>query len=140
MKNNTFEDLTVDGFTSPCSHTAKSTDSLSTVFQLMQEKQIRHIPIVEDGVALGLISQRDLGFLNLGVDTPKFTAKDFVNGDVISVQTGTPLVNVAYMMSDKKIGSVIVNNDQGEITGIFTSTDALNALVEVLRGDILSAD
>ena len=32
-----------------------------------------------------------------------------------------------------RIGSVIVNEDDGEFLGIFTVTDALNALIEISR-------
>ena len=38
-------------------------------------------------------------------------------------------------MSKQKIGSAVVS-DHNEIVGIFTSTDALNALVEILRGQL----
>jgi len=44
-----------------------------------------------------------------------------------------PLDRVAFTMSDRKIGSVIVNEDDGEFLGIFTVTDALNALIEISR-------
>jgi predicted transcriptional regulator len=43
-------------------------------------------------------------------------------------------------MSSKKLGSLIVTNSSGDVSGIFTNTDALNALVEVLRGEILESD
>ena len=40
---------------------------------------------------------------------------------------------LALLMSERKIGSVIVNGEEGEFRGIFTLTDALNALVEISR-------
>ena len=43
------------------------------------------------------------------------------------------LDEVALAMSEKKVGSVIVNDDEGRFYGIFTATDALNALVETVR-------
>ena len=36
-------------------------------------------------------------------------------------------------MSDRKIGSVIVNDEEDRFLGIFTASDALNALVEIVR-------
>lgn len=53
--------------------------------------------------------------------------------DPVAVKASTPLDEVAYAMSDRKIGSVIVNEDDGEFMGIFTLTDALNALIEISR-------
>ena len=40
-------------------------------------------------------------------------------------------------MSSKKLGSAIVLDEQGDLAGIFTTTDALNALVEVIRGKLV---
>lgn len=42
------------------------------------------------------------------------------------------LDEVAYEMSSRKIGGVIVN-EGSKFLGIFTSTDALNALIEITR-------
>ena len=53
-----------------------------------------------------------------------------------TVLPDTPLDEVVYNMSKQKIGSTIVKSDEDEYIGIFTSTDALNALLEVLRGDV----
>jgi len=55
------------------------------------------------------------------------------------VESGTPLDQVALEMSNRKIGSAIVRNFDSFNYGIFTSTDALNALIEVVRGQIMSA-
>ena len=60
-------------------------------------------------------------------------AADIMAADPVTVTASTPLDEVAYTMSDRKIGSVIVNEDSGDFLGIFTVTDALNALVEISR-------
>ena len=53
--------------------------------------------------------------------------------DPVAVLANAPLDEVALLMSERKIGSVIVNGEEGEFRGIFTLTDALNALVEISR-------
>ncbi|HOL38593.1 MAG TPA: CBS domain-containing protein, partial [Rubrivivax sp.] len=60
-------------------------------------------------------------------------ARDLLRTDPVSVRADTPLDDVAYVMSDRKIGSVIVTEADGSFLGIFTVTDALNALIEVSR-------
>jgi acetoin utilization protein AcuB len=139
MPNN-FENLTVDEFTSPCPYAAKVTDSIDDIRDAMTDKGIRHIPIVDNDVAVGVISQRDINALRFIPDTSEIIASDIMSEGAFSVPTGTALIEVAYQMSEKKIGSVVIDDEQGNAIGIFTSTDALNALVEVLRGEILSAD
>ena len=53
--------------------------------------------------------------------------------DPVMVNASDALDDVAFIMSDKKIGSVIVNEADGSFLGIFTVTDALNALIEICR-------
>lgn len=65
----------------------------------------------------------------------EFTTPNPVAPDPVTVRTNDPLDEVAYRMSDLKIGSVIVLDEYGSFYGIFTATDALNALIEVVRGD-----
>jgi acetoin utilization protein AcuB len=51
----------------------------------------------------------------------------------ITVNSQTSLDEVAFEMSKNKIGSVIVNDEEDKFLGIFTATDALNALIEIAR-------
>ncbi|MNJ78179.1 CBS domain protein [compost metagenome] len=51
----------------------------------------------------------------------------------LCVNAATPLDEVALLMSENKVGSVIVKDEEGELLGIFTATDALNALIEIVR-------
>ena len=53
-----------------------------------------------------------------------------------TAQTGSMLEEVAFEMSDRKIGSALIVNNFGELEGIFTSVDGLNALIEIIRGDV----
>ena len=62
-------------------------------------------------------------------------AADIMAADPVTVSVSAPLDEVAYTMSEKKIGSVIVNDQNGKLLGIFTATDALNALIEIVRRD-----
>ena len=53
--------------------------------------------------------------------------------DPVTVNSQASLDEVAFEMSQKKIGSVIVNDENENFLGIFTVTDALNALIEIAR-------
>ena len=48
--------------------------------------------------------------------------------DPFVVSTSTPITDVARTMVDKRINSVLINNSEGKVVGIFTSTDALKLL------------
>jgi acetoin utilization protein AcuB len=50
-----------------------------------------------------------------------------------SVTPDAPLNQVARVMAQRKIGSAVVI-ERGAVSGVFTVTDALQALVEALEG------
>lgn len=48
------------------------------------------------------------------------------------MEKNAPLLDVVFHLSEEKIGSAIITDD-GKLDGIFTTTDALNALVDILK-------
>lgn len=128
--------LPIDEFTSPCENPVSADTPMTEIVKLLDQEGYRHVPVVEEGKPIGIISSRDLKFLTrLDLANLDFAAKDFMTSDPYTTVIGTPLQDVALEMSKRKIGSTIVTDAQGKIEGIFTTTDALNALVEVLRGE-----
>lgn len=128
-------DMTVEEFTTPNPVTADEDSGVEEMGALMREHGIRHLPIVHGQRVVGIVSQRDLAVL-AGLDLDKqvqVRAGDLMSPDPVAVRTSDPLDQVAYRMSEQKIGSVIVLDEGGSLYGIFTSTDALNALIEVVR-------
>jgi len=124
----------VEEFTTPNPITAQETSSVSDLNRLMKENGIRHLPIMREDTVVGVISDRDLRVVE-GLQFKEkslITARDIMARDPVSVAAETPLDEVAFIMSSKKIGSVIVTEDD-ELLGIFTVTDALNALIEITR-------
>lgn len=53
--------------------------------------------------------------------------------DVVTVETGTSVVDTAKLMADRKIGSVLVEQN-GEIVGIVTESDIVRKVVGADRG------
>ncbi|QJD60393.1 CBS domain-containing protein [Pseudomonas sp. gcc21] len=125
----------VDEFTTPDPITADENMPVDDLRELMEENGIRHLPIVRGSAVVGVVSDRDVR-LSAGLSAAeKFLvqASDIMAEEPLCVKASTPLDEVAYAMSERKVGSVIVKNDAGELVGIFTATDALNALIEIVR-------
>lgn len=108
---------------------------LEALLKLMSEYGVRHLPVMREGELAGIISDRDVRlFAGMPLtDRQELTAADIMTEDLLSIEATTPLDEAALLMSANKISSLIVRED-GEFLGIFTATDALNALIEVLRG------
>lgn len=132
----------VDEFTTPDPITASEDLAVDELQALMEEHGIRHLPIVRDNVVVGIISDRDLRLVT-GLplaEKLQVCAADIMSIDPYAVPASTPLDEVAFAMSEKKIGSVIINEENGQFLGIFTASDALNALIEIVRkGGVLES-
>ena len=57
------------------------------VYRMMKQNNIRHVPVVKDGKAIGIISDRDVFFVNKSGDSLDLTASDIMTEDPISVDS-----------------------------------------------------
>jgi acetoin utilization protein AcuB len=125
------KNLTVEEFTTPSPVTVNYSADLDMALDLMQEHGIRHLPVVNRDKVVGIVSERDL-LTHVGKDwTRMLKVEDIMNTSVLAVGVNDNLGEVAYQLSSQKKGSAIVLDEDG-LYGIFTTTDALNALVEVI--------
>ena len=107
----------------------------------MEENQVRHLPVVDShNYAVGIITDRDVATVKSFGFNQDILAKDLMSPDPVHVNEHASLLDSVFLMSSKKLGSLIVTNTKEEVTGIFTNTDALNSLIEILRGEILEND
>jgi acetoin utilization protein AcuB len=142
MQNNIdISDLKVDAFTTPCPIVAGEIDSIARIISVMEENGIRHLPVVNaKNEAVGIITDRDVATVKAFAFNQDLVAKDLMSPRPVVIREGASLEEAAFVMSEKKIGSLIVTDNSGQVSGIFTSTDALNALIEVLRGELLETE
>lgn len=107
-------------------------DELKTV---LRKHDIRHLPIVRGDEVVGVVSERDVRLVSgLSPDEQKqIRASDLMTTEPYMVEASAQLEDVARIMASQRIGSVIVNDEDGLLLGIFTATDALRALVEMIH-------
>lgn len=100
----------------------------------MREHGVRHLPVVDDGRVVGLVSERDLHLLErvLGGD-PEATVADAMSSQVFSVGAEDALDRVVEVMADRRLGSAVVVDRAGAVAGIFTTVDGMQALADVLQ-------
>ncbi|MCC6747029.1 MAG: CBS domain-containing protein [Deltaproteobacteria bacterium] len=113
-------------------HTVGADQSLTAAHKLMRKYQIRHLPVLDGGKLVGLVSQRDLHLLETLRDVipEDVRVDDAMTRDPYTVTPTTLLRDAAAYMADDKIGSAVVV-EGGKVVGIFTTTDALRALVDL---------
>ena len=126
------ESYLIDEYTSPCTVTASKEETVLELMRKMGDHDVRHIPVVENNKAIGLVTERDLKLvINLATGRA-LTADEVMITEPFVVKPGEALRDVVFEMSKRKVGSALVLDAECEDIGIFTSTAALNALVEVL--------
>ena len=130
------KDLKVEEFTTPNPLQVTVGTNLEQAWKTMFEHKIRHILIHKENDVVGIVSSRDLTTFSQATNFNDMKVEDIMSKDIYTVSPETPLFEVALKMSEEKIGSAVIYDPEEKALGIFTATDALNALVEVLRGDL----
>ncbi len=113
-------------------------DKLIAAQQLMSDKAIRHLPVLEGKKAVSVLTDRDIN-LALAANKNVQAAEELMVEDVCAlnlyqVDKAVELSDVVSYMAEKAIGSVLIT-DQGELDGIFTATDACKYLAMCLNGE-----
>jgi acetoin utilization protein AcuB len=100
----------------------------------MAEWHIRHLPVLEGGQLVGVLSERDIALLRSVVpdQAEQMSVEEAMTGVPYCVAPDAPLAEVAHHMALRKLGSAIVM-DHGKIAGVFTTTDALELLATMLQ-------
>ena len=111
---------------SPQPITIGRTESLATAHRLMTEHGVRHLPVLEHGELVGVLSQRDLFLIESirSVNADVDTVDDAMSSDTYAVAPDVPIATVAKYMMRKRYGCAVVM-ERGRVIGIFTVTDAL---------------
>jgi len=121
--------------------------SVAEALSLCRERRIRHIPILEEGQLVGIVSDRDLRDASPALGDPEraralreIRVGDVMTREVITADPQDSIENVAQEMYEHKIESLPVVAeapvaDEGsavaeeELLGIVTSSDVMRALV-----------
>ena len=90
---------------------------------------VRHLPVVESGRLVGIISDRDLLRRPL-LTSPPLTCGQVMTPAPVTCQASTSVGQVARSMLEHKIDCVPVVDDGGRLVGLVTSSDLLELLVE----------
>lgn len=126
--------LPVSEYTSEDLTTVSGDTSIVEVYQLMKKNDIRHLPVLnEENKPIGMISDRDVRFCAHMTGASELTAFEIMTRNPFTIGHATPIGRVAFEMSQGKLGSALIVNDDGSLFGIFTTTDALNVLVEIFN-------
>lgn len=126
--------------------TIASEAGLDRALLIMRKQHVRHLPVVENGHMVGIISDRDLRMSMQEMEqgpagAPKGyylpalkKVKGVMNAQVLTVCPDMTVAEAAGMMSDKKLGALpVVERGTDKLVGMITETDLLRLLVTMLK-------
>lgn len=114
--------------------------SVAEVCVIMRELDIRHVPVVDRGDLVGIVSDRDLARLDVaavlatqGADALRRELAapivEIMNADVISIDTESEVTDAVDLLIEHKVGALpVVRPDTRELVGILSYIDVLKAL------------
>jgi CBS domain-containing protein len=113
-------------------------DELNIADDVMTMKRVRHLPVLEEGRLVGMLSQRDLFHaalstaLNFGSKAQKeflktVPVKEVMTDEVLTIDPNADVKEAARRMIEHKIGCLpVVEN--GKLVGIVSETDLLRVI------------
>lgn len=114
------------------------------VARALMDADVRHLPIVNEGALVGIVSDRDLhGVIPSPWDEVEDRAKaraaleqpisTVMSSDVVSVDPESDVVEVIDLMIEHKVGAIpVVEADSSKLVGIVSYVDALRAVRDAL--------
>jgi CBS domain-containing protein len=120
---------------------ALATTPVADVLEQMSAEEIRHMPVVDRGALIGVISDRDLkGYpVDVLLQEPdaargrlRRPVSHLMTGDPISVTPETELSETVDLLLENKIGAVPVCDPEGNVVGIVSYVDVLRAARDLL--------
>jgi acetoin utilization protein AcuB len=115
-------------------HTVGRDQTLAAAHHMMNEHRIRHLPVLAGGKLVGIVSDRDLKFIEAlkDVDPERVTIEEAMSQEPYTVPPETPLGDVVRTMATERYGAALVV-DHGKVVGIFTAIDAMRLLADVFE-------
>ena len=114
---------------------------------LMKEKNIRRLPVMARGRIAGILTEKMLLDFKpsraTSLDTweihyllSRTPVTEAMNRNPYKVKPETDLAEAVQLLHDRKLNGVLVVDDADNLVGILTTTNALEALMEICRNPL----
>lgn len=116
-------------------------DTLSKAAGIMREFRINHLPVVEGGKLVGIVTDTDMRNVSLtgeptadGKKAPDRRVREVMKTEVWSLTPEDSVEDALLIIRKKKFGALpVLSGDR--LVGIITKIDLLNAVIDVLNLD-----
>lgn len=123
---------------------------LTEAVQLMKEFGIRHLPVVENGRLVGIVSRGDireakpsdvtsLSVWEINYLWEQLHVRDVMTKTVITVEPDQHLIHTLRLMMARRFGSLPVVQD-GKLVGIITEIDIFTKFASLIEAELVRAE
>lgn len=121
-------------YMTPTPVTIAAEQTLAFAAARMREHNIRHLPVLDGGKLIGMISDRDVKLAEAfkDIDMKREPVDSLMSQEVYTVRPDAPLDEVARHMAEHKFGSAVITDGE-HVVGVFTTVDACRALADLLE-------
>jgi acetoin utilization protein AcuB len=120
--------------------TVEEDASVIEAIHLLKEKSIRRLPVMRRGKLVGLVTEKMLyGYMPAKASSldqwelhyllSKTPVRSAMNPKPHTVTPETPISEAAKLIHDRKLNGIIVVDANGDLCGLLTTTNALEALI-----------
>ncbi|MGE3262755.1 MAG: CBS domain-containing protein [Bacteriovoracia bacterium] len=125
--------ICVKQYMTATAHTVNSGLPIKKAKAMMKTYGVRHLPVQFSGHLVGVITDRDLSLAESFDPTNQLMVDDAMTPDPYTVSPDAPIGDVVETMAIRKLGCAVVQDANQKVIGIFTATDGLRALGDILN-------
>jgi acetoin utilization protein AcuB len=125
--------------------TVRPDASVAEAWDLMRDRAIRHMPVLDGGAVIGMLSDRDLAHFDMArlltVEGAEALRRELgtpvvkvMSADIVAVNPDAELGEVVDLLVENRIGAVpVIRPETQELVGIVSYVDVLEALRDLLE-------
>jgi CBS domain-containing protein/anti-sigma regulatory factor (Ser/Thr protein kinase) len=107
---------------------------MEDVLELLRQKRISGVPVIEGGELLGILSLEDLIRSMCASDT-QAPVRKYMTSNVITVNSFHPIIEALEVFTKSQIGRLPVLDESGELVGMVTKGDLTRGILRALQKD-----
>lgn len=134
--------LLVENWMNPNVITVDADDSMLDATRILKEKNIRHLPVLEKGKLVGVVTDRDLKRASPSDATSleaheilylvaNIKVREIMSRNPITVPYNFTIEEAAQILLEAKISGMPVVDKQGDVIGTITQTDLFKVLISL---------
>lgn len=106
--------------------------TIQEAISLMKKHSIRHLPVIEEGRLVGLVTEGDMRQVFVASLIEELSIDDVMIKDPITVKVDTEIDDAARVIYYNKIGGLPVVDEGQGLLGIITVADIMAAFIELM--------